>query len=188
MKKGIESLKSAVQEDTERDENCFNENGCDHEFSRMVPQTDPQLKAIGITEKCIKVSKCFHKYCDKYKWVIDRAKLYAEKTGKPYEEIIEIWEHNRTYWYMSYYQEYNQPINGIKNTDEKIFKTTERIEYLRKAILTYDFLSTTLTQEHQQDIKNDILKSVEGMKKDLKDCQMRMKLYEISCFASKTEK
>ncbi|MFQ8839847.1 MAG: hypothetical protein ACLR8P_01680 [Clostridium fessum] len=22
--------------------------------------------------------KCFHKYCDKFKWVIDRAKAYAE--------------------------------------------------------------------------------------------------------------
>jgi hypothetical protein len=184
MKKGIESLKAAVQHDTEQYENCFNENGCDHEFTRIVPETNPKLIAMGFSESCISVSKCSHKYCDKYKWVIERAKHYAEKTGKTYEEVIEIWESNRTYWYMNYYQDSNQPLNGRKKTAEQVIKTSERIEFLKKEIDTYDFLSTTLTQEHQQSVKNDILMKVENMKRELSDCQSRIKLYEISCFAS----
>lgn len=184
MKKGIESLKASVLHDTEKDENCFNENGCDHEFTRMMPETNQALIEMGITQCCKKVSKCFHKYCDKYKWVIDRAKHYAEKTGKTYEEIIEIWESNRTYWYMNYYQDCNQPLNGRKKTDEQVVKTSERIDFLKKEIETYDFLSTTLTHEHQQSVKNDIITKVENMKRELTDCQSRMRLYEISCFAS----
>jgi len=78
--KGIESFKDAVKKDCEK-ANCFNENGCN-----------------------LEKSKCMHKYCDKYKWVIDRAKHYAEKTGKTFEEILTIWETDRTYWYMNYYQ------------------------------------------------------------------------------------
>ena len=139
---------------------------------------------MGITQCCKMVSKCSHKYCDKYKWVIDRAKYYAEKTGKPYEEIIEIWESNRTYWYMNYYQDCNQPLNGRKKTDEQVIKTSERIDFLKKEIETYDFLSTTLTQEHQQSVKNDIITKVKNMKRELTYCQSRMRLYEISCFAS----
>lgn len=182
MKKGIESLKSAVIYDTEMGENCFNENGCDHKFYRTVP-SPPNMKEFSET-MCIRVSKCSHKFCDKYKWVIDRAKYYAENTGKTFEEIIEIWENNRTYWYMNYYQESNQPLNGRKKTDEQVIKTAERIEFLKKEIETYDFLSTTLIQEHQQSVKNDILKKVENMKRELKNCQSRMKLYDISCFDS----
>ena len=184
MKKGIESLRAAVQYDTERYENCFNENGCDHEFSRMMPETNPVLIEMGMTQCCKKVCKCFHKYCDKYKWVIDRAKHYAEKTGKPYEEIIEIWESNRTYWYMNYYQDCKQPLNGIKRTDEQVTKTAERIELLKKEIDTWEFLATTLVHEHQFSTRDEIVIKVQSMKRELSDCQSRMKLYEISYFAS----
>ncbi len=110
MKKGIESFREAVLKDTRQYNNCFNENGCDHEFTRMVPETNPSMIAFGMTTKCVSVSKCTHKYCDKYKWVIERAKHYAEKTGKTVEEIMEIWETDRSYWYMNYYQESNQPL------------------------------------------------------------------------------
>lgn len=183
MKKGIESLKAAVLRDTERYENCFNENGCDHEFTRMVPEDDPALIAMDITQSCRRVSKCSHKYCDKYKWVIDRAKHYAEKTGKPYEEIIEIWESNRTYWYMNYYQDCQQPLNGRSGENgEQALKTAERIEFLKKEIETYEFLSTTLAYEHQQSAKNDILIKVDNMKEELTGCQSRMRLNEISFF------
>ena len=85
---------------------------------------------------------------------------------------------------MGYYQDCNQPLNGGKKTDEQVVKTSERIDFLKKEIETYDFLSTTLTQEHQQSVKNDILTKVENMKRELTDCQSRMRLYEISCFAS----
>jgi len=109
MIKGIESLKEAVIKDC-KVQGCFNENGCDHEFYRSVPQSNPRLVDMGITTSTIAVSKCMHKYCDKYKWVIERAKHYAEKTGKTYEEILTIWENNRSYWYMNYYQDSKQPL------------------------------------------------------------------------------
>jgi len=33
---------------------------------------------------------------------------YAAKSGKTAEEVLKIWETDRTYWYMNYYQEDNQ--------------------------------------------------------------------------------
>jgi hypothetical protein len=109
-KKGLESFTNAVMKDCHQYNNCFNENGCNHEFTRIVPETNPALLEMGFKQCCIRVSKCSHKYCDKYKWVIERAKHYAEKTGKTFEEILEVWENDRTYWYMNYYQECNQPL------------------------------------------------------------------------------
>lgn len=114
MDKGIESLKEAVMKDCAAGENCFNPSGCDHEFTRIEPETNPKLIEMGITRCCKRVCKCFHKYCDKYKWVMERAALYAEKTGKTVGEVIEIWERARTYWYLSYYQGCNQPIPDEK--------------------------------------------------------------------------
>jgi hypothetical protein len=110
MERGIESFKAAVLKDTQQYNNCFNENGCDHEFYRMVPETNQRLIDMGSKEMCISVSKCSHKYCNKYKWVLDRAAHYAEKTGKTIDEIMQVWETDRSYWYMNYYQECNQPL------------------------------------------------------------------------------
>jgi len=109
MKKGIESLKQAVITDCEKHENCFSETGCTNEFYKTLPQDNPDLLQYGKT-KCVRSVKCFNNYCDKYKWVIDRAAHYAEKSGKTVNEVIEIWENDRTYWYMNYYQESNQPL------------------------------------------------------------------------------
>jgi hypothetical protein len=184
MKNGIESLRAAVMVDTEKYENCFNENGCDHEFYRTVPETNPRLIAMGMTEYCRVVSKCSHKYCDKYKWVIERAKYYAQKTGVPYEEIIEAWEENRSYWYMNYYQDCNQPLKGRKRDDEWIKLTTERICVAKKELETWEFLASGLTLEHQKSVKNDLLNKVENLKDEIKNWQSRMKLHEISCFES----
>jgi len=63
-------------------------------------------------------------------------------------------------------------------------ETTVKVDFLKKEIETYDFISTTLIQEHQQSVKNDIITKVLNMKRELTDCQSRMRLYEISCFAS----
>ena len=54
---------------------------------------------------------CEHncEYCGKFKWVVDRAKHYAEKTGLTFDEILKGWEEKRNYWYMNYYQDCNQP-------------------------------------------------------------------------------
>jgi hypothetical protein len=182
MKKGIESLKAAVMLDVKGGNDCFNENGCDHEYTRMFPETNPALIEMGFTQCCKRISKCFHQYCNKYKWIIDRAKYYAEKTGKTFEEIIEIWESNRTYWYMNYYQEGKQPLKGKEKDDKVIEKLNKRIDFLNQEIETYKQLSLTLTYDHQQSTKNDLLKKVDNMKSELNETNARIALYEISCF------
>ncbi|MEK6829046.1 MAG: VVA0879 family protein [Nanoarchaeota archaeon] len=128
MKKGLESLREAIMKDAKEGQNCFNEGGCNHEFYRTVPQTNPALVKMGMKEACIKVSKCGHKYCDKFKWIIDRANHYAEKTGKTMEEILEIWETDRTYWYMNYYQDAKQP----ELTGDNIIMFDDWIKELKK--------------------------------------------------------
>lgn len=55
-------------------------------------------------------------FCEKFKYAIDRAKEYGEKLNIPWEEIIASWEEDRSYWYMNYYQESNQPPIGDKKT------------------------------------------------------------------------
>ncbi len=57
--------------------------------------------------------KC--EYCDKFRWVIDRARNYSEKLNIPVEEIIQSWEEDRSYWYLNYYQECNQPEINANN-------------------------------------------------------------------------
>jgi hypothetical protein len=141
---------------------------------------------MGFTTSCRRVSKCYHKYCDKYKWVIERAKHYAQKTGIPYEEIIEIWEEDRSYWYMNYYQDCNQPLNGSKKDKniEWIEKANERISVAKKNIETWEYLASGLTFEHQQSLKDDILKKVDGLKSEIKDWEMRLRFHKINCFES----
>ncbi|MCF8012554.1 MAG: hypothetical protein K9L17_14115 [Clostridiales bacterium] len=104
---GYEKLKLAVEKDC-NDHNhcgCFNPNGCD------VPGQRKDDK------------KCFHPYCDKFKWIIDRAKHYGEKLGLNWEDILNSWELNRDYWYMNYYQEANQP--KIESDYVRVFETVK---------------------------------------------------------------
>lgn len=86
MGKGLEKLQTAVEKDCSQDGGILHPKGC---------------VTCG--------AKCFHKYCDKYKWVIDRAKSYGEAMGLHWEDILDGWEESRNYWYMNYYQECNQP-------------------------------------------------------------------------------
>ena len=97
---GLASLEAAVKRDCEREGDCrtFNPEGCTR-----------------------KSCPCFHRYCDKFKWVVDRAKQYGEKTGIDWKEILAAWEKRRSYWYMNYYQDYNQPDLG--NEDVRVFDT-----------------------------------------------------------------
>ena len=106
---GIEKLKDAVQRNCNEKDSCccFNENGCDKKDNRIGQYGEPGFK------------RCFHAYCDKFKWIIARAKHYEEKTGIPYLQIIESWESDRDYWYMNYYQDCNQP--EIKKRPRKGF-------------------------------------------------------------------
>ena len=111
VKKGIESLKASVIRDCNEYCGCFNENGCDKEYGKFNGKI------------------CFHQYCDKYKWVIDRAKHYAEKLNTDWEKVLEVWESNRDYWYLNYYQDCNQPL--IQGDNVKVF---ENIEEFKKVV------------------------------------------------------
>lgn len=117
-KKGLESFKAAVMKDCAQSENCFSENGCTQVRYLHLPETNPSFIAMGFKTKCVSNTKCMHDYCGKYKWVLDRAAHYAEKTGKTVDEVMELWENDRTYWYMNYYQDCNQPL--LDNTEKVI--------------------------------------------------------------------
>lgn len=130
--KGTESLLAAVKSDCEKGNNCFNPNGCDKEFYRMVPQTNPGLIEMGFTEACVAMTKCTHKYCDKFKWVNERAAEYAEAFGVEREAIIKKWEEDRGYWYMNYYQDAKQPKVPtliVFDTVEKMRSSIAKPEY-----------------------------------------------------------
>ena len=114
MQKGIESLQAAVKRDCEQYGGNFSPGGCSHTIHK-----DDRNKA---QTEC--GANCCHRYCDKYIWVIDRAKQYAEKTGMTMEKIIEGWETDRTYWYMNYYQDCNQPACA-DGGDLRFFETLE---------------------------------------------------------------
>lgn len=103
MNKGYEKLKQSVMTDIKKDNGIFNPNGCNE---------------CG--------ANCFHNYCDKFKWVIDKAKSYSEKTNIPWEKLLDKWEENRDYWYMNYYQESKFP----KLTEKvKCFETLEDFKH-----------------------------------------------------------
>lgn len=68
-------------------------------------------------------NKC--EYCDKYKFAIDRAKHYEEKLGIPWQEVLQSWEEDRTYWYMNFYQECNQP--KIESDNVFVFESAEEL-------------------------------------------------------------
>ena len=64
---GYESLKEAVTRDcNDRDHcGCFNPEGCNRKGAQIGKYGEPGFKM------------CTHKYCDKFKWAIDRAKEYG---------------------------------------------------------------------------------------------------------------
>lgn len=106
---GYKSLKAAVLRNCVQGQNCFNTGGCNHEYYRVVPQTDAALVAMGMTHATLCVSKCFHRYCNKFKWIIDRAQHYSVHTGRSIVDILNEWELNRTYSYLNYYQDSKFP-------------------------------------------------------------------------------
>lgn len=111
--RGYHTLKQSVIEDCMKGEGCFSITGC--------TKTDPNVHNRHTI-------KCFHQYCDKFKWIIDRAKHYSHKTGVSIEKILDAWEENRTYWYMNYYQESAQP--KINKKDVLIVESLE--EFFKK--------------------------------------------------------
>lgn len=114
--KGYLSIKAAVIRDTKgRDHcDCFNIDGCNVKGARIGEYGEEGSKS------------CFHRYCDNFKWIIERAKHYQVKTGIPYMEILDSWEESRNYWHMNYYQDCNQPL--ILSDEVKIFDTVEELK------------------------------------------------------------
>ena len=86
---GYKSLKAAVLSDCNeriRSGRCFNPMGCD-----------------------AKSQKCFHNYCNTFKWAIDKAKSFSIKTGLSIDKILTIWEKDRKCWYVNHYQDCHIP-------------------------------------------------------------------------------
>ena len=113
--------------DCAKGHNCFSENGCTKERYLHLPEDDPKLIKMGFKTKCVSNTKCTHDYCGKYKWILDRAQHYAEKTGTTQTQVLEDWENDRSYWYMNYYQDSNQ----TELTSEKIIRYDDWIAELQ---------------------------------------------------------
>jgi len=93
-----EKLVSIIAEDT-KENLCFNENKCTHE------------------------GNCMHEYCDKLSWIKTRAKEYGSFLNVNWLDIVESWESKRSYWYMNYYQECNQP--SLSGISVRVFDTVD---------------------------------------------------------------
>lgn len=68
-------------------------------------------------------------YCDKFKWTIDRAKDYSKLTDTPYLDILKSWETSRSYWYLNYYQDCNQP-----NPESEVIFTFDTTDDFMKTV------------------------------------------------------
>lgn len=49
-------------------------------------------------------------YRSKLQWILDRASHYADVLDVSSEAILAKWEESRSYWYMNFYQDRNQPL------------------------------------------------------------------------------
>lgn len=78
-------------------------------------------KLLAAVERDEKQSPNFHDYRGKLDWIVARANHYAEKTGLSPEAILDSWEKDRSYWYMNYYQDANQP--SIASDRVRVFET-----------------------------------------------------------------
>lgn len=66
-----------------------------------------------------------NEYRECFDWAIKRAQHYAEKTGLDAGDILTAWEKERTYWFLNYYQECNQP--EITTERVRVFNTIEEL-------------------------------------------------------------
>ena len=96
----------------------FRSRWCEH----YTDKCKEYLKSYGDSQ-----SDCGHncEYCEKYKWAVDRAKHYEEKLGISWKEILKSWEDDRTYWFMNYYQDAEQPL--IDSDNVFVFETVEEL-------------------------------------------------------------
>lgn len=91
-----------------------------------IEQSEGYLKLLRAVEKDEASSPGFHDYRGKLQWVLDRVKHYAETTGVDPAALLNTWETNRSYWYMNYYQDANQPLLNAENV--KVFDDMEQLK------------------------------------------------------------
>lgn len=104
--------------------------------ARVITLTTELTKSRGYKKLLAAVDKdedknSCHDYQGKMDWVIERARHYAEKLNVLPSNVLDRWEADRTYWYMNYYQEANQPLITDKNV--KVFDTYEEFQKSLKA-------------------------------------------------------
>ena len=102
---GYQSLKKTVIRDCMKGGGCFNTMGC---------------KVDNV--------QCFHRYCDTFKWIIDRAKHYSYMTNISVSHILNSWERDRSYSWNNYYQDANQP--KIRKNKVHVVENREEIKHL----------------------------------------------------------
>jgi len=77
---------------------------------RNLEECDGYKSLLAAVERDEKNSPGFHNYREKLSWVVRRVNHYAEKTGLDPADILDVWEKGRSYWYMNYYQDCEQPL------------------------------------------------------------------------------
>lgn len=99
-------------------------------YKKLLASVSYDIEGKGCTANdcgCNNNRKCGRDYCDKFKWVLDRAEHYAEKLNMDVCDVLDNWEEQRGYWYMNYYQDCNQPIiDGsvfVFDTNEDVIKS-----------------------------------------------------------------
>ena len=86
------------------------------------------FNTMGCTVKI--ADACYARPCNKFKWVIDRAKHYSHKTGVPVSKLLTAWEEQRNYWYQNYYQDANQP--KLNRADVLVVEGKDELQELFK--------------------------------------------------------
>ena len=109
------------------DKKDFSSRWCEY----YKPECRDYLANYGDTK-----NYCGHRceYCDKYRWVVDRAKDYEASLGIPWKEVLASWEEDRDYWFMNYYSESNQPL--IDGVESFVFDTLEEF----RATVGHEFI------------------------------------------------
>lgn len=105
---GYDQLLMQVKYDCQSGSDCFNPEGCPKEY----PNNNGK--------------RCSRDYCDKFKWIIDRAKHYGEKLGVPWETILDKWENDRKHCYIDHYKDKHQP--RLDNAHVRVFETLDELK------------------------------------------------------------
>ncbi len=101
MEYGLESLIEEVTKCLES-KSDFTGRWCEH----YTEECKNKMRDYANTG-CLCDNKC--EYCDTFKFAVDRAKEYAKYLECSTNDVLKSWEEKRSYWFLNYYQEANQP-------------------------------------------------------------------------------